>query len=284
MTKRLACHYAVVRFSPYPETDEFANVGVLLACPALGYLEGKRADLRRRGRVGHFFPELDPNVYKAAVLAWDDMLATHRRVPTEAQLLTTTDQVHLREAFLTLTRPRESILYYSEPRVILSEDPAQTLDEVFGAYVERRFASANEYQERVMCQRLEKVLGDAHLLSRYLRNEAVGNDLYHVRFPFVKRPASSAPPLQAIKALYLDRDESTDIIRHADAWVSPVRRLRQYGTAPEALLYVLQGPSDRGPAHRQAFAQVQRDLDQEHILHVTIESAPEIAAFAGRPE
>jgi len=114
MTKRLACHYSVVRFCPYPETDEFVNVGVLLACPALGFLDGVRADLRRRGRVGRFFPELDPNVYKAAVTAWDDLLAAHRRLPKDGQLMADFDQVQLRDAFFALTRPRESILYYSE--------------------------------------------------------------------------------------------------------------------------------------------------------------------------
>lgn len=30
---KLACQYAVVRFLPYAETGEFANVGVALACP-----------------------------------------------------------------------------------------------------------------------------------------------------------------------------------------------------------------------------------------------------------
>jgi hypothetical protein len=74
VTKRLACHYSVVRFCPYPETDKFVNVGVVLACPAIGYLDFSRADLRRRGRVGRFFPELDSKIYSAAMNAWMDTL------------------------------------------------------------------------------------------------------------------------------------------------------------------------------------------------------------------
>jgi Protein of unknown function (DUF3037) len=69
MTKPLACHYSVARFALYPKTDEFVNIGVVLACPAIGYLDFKRADLRRRGRIGHFFPELDANIYSAAMNA-----------------------------------------------------------------------------------------------------------------------------------------------------------------------------------------------------------------------
>ncbi|TAM57619.1 MAG: DUF3037 domain-containing protein [Rhodanobacter sp.] len=34
---RFACQYAIIRFLPYAETGEFANVGVVLACPATGY-------------------------------------------------------------------------------------------------------------------------------------------------------------------------------------------------------------------------------------------------------
>src|SRR5690606_26142635 len=142
MTKQLACHYSVVRFAPYPETDEFVNVGVVLACPATGYLDYKRADLRRRGRVGRFFPELDANIYSAAMHTRVDALKAFRHVPTDGQTLNDCDRQRLRDVFKAIVRPRESILFYSQPRVILSDDPAATLDEVFGAYVERRFANA----------------------------------------------------------------------------------------------------------------------------------------------
>ena len=282
MTKPLACHYSVVRFAPYPETDEFVNVGVVLACPAIGFFDFKRADLRRRGRVGRFFPELDANIYSAAMHAWVDSLKTYRKVPVDGQTLNDCDRQRQRELFKALVRPRESIIFYSEPRVILSGDPAATLDEVFGAYVERRFANAPEYQEKVMCRRLQKVFQDAHLLDRYLLDERVGNDDYHVRFPFVKRAAPDAPPRQAIKALHLDRKTPTEIIRHADDWRNVVARLHGYGTAPEELLFVLQGPRAGEAAHLRAFDQVRRDLEHDGIPHVAADATPEIVAFAGK--
>ena len=280
MTKPLACHYSVVRFAPYPETDEFVNVGVVLACPAIGYLDFKRADLRRRGHVGRFFPELDANIYSAAMHAWVDSITGHRNVPTDGQTLNDRDRQRQREAFKTIVRPRESILFYTEPRVILSEDPAVTLDEVFGAYVERRFANAPEYQERVMCRRLQTVFREADLLQRYLLDEKVGNDDYHVRFPFVKRAGADAHPSQAIKALHLDRKNPTDIIRHADDWRNVVKRLNSYGTAPDKLLFVLQGPRNGEAPHVRAFDQVRRDLDHDSIPHVTADATPDILAFA----
>lgn len=282
MTKQLACHYSVVRFAPYPETDEFVNVGVVLACPATGYFDFKRADLRRRGRVGRFFPELDANIYSAAMHAWVDSLKGHRNVPTDAQTLNECDRQRQREVFKAIVHPRESILFYSEPRVILSKDPAATLDEVFGAYVERRFAHVPEYQERVMCRRLEAVFREADLLQRYLLDDKVGDDLYQVRFPFVKRSPASLRPRQAIKALHLDRNNPTEILRHADEWRGVVSRLRTFNTAPDELLFVLQGPRSGDVSHVRAFDQVQRDLDHDRIPHIGADAKPDILVFAAR--
>lgn len=280
MNKQLTCHYSVVRFRPYPETDEFVNVGVVLACPAIGYLDFKRANLRRRGRVGRFFPELDANIYSAAMNAWVDSLKDYKNLPSDGQTLNDCDRQRQREIFKGIVRPRESIIFFSDPRVILSNDPAVTLDEIFGSYVERRFANVPEYQEQVMCRRLRSVFRDAKLLDRYLLNEKVGNEDYHVRFPFVRRVPDVANPRQAIKALHLDRKNSTDIFRHADGWRNDVRRLKGYGTAPDKLLFVLQGPLGGDLSLTRAFDQVRRDLDQDGITHVTADAKQVILDFA----
>lgn len=282
MTKPLACHYSVVRFAPYPETDEFVNVGVVLACPATGYLDFKRADLRRRGRVGKFFPELDANIYSAAMHAWVDSLKAYRNVPANGQILNDCDRQEQRKLFKVLVRPRESILYYSEARVILSDDPTATLDEVFGAYVERRFANVPEYQERVMCRRLEAVFREANVLQRYRLHEKVGDDIYAVSFPFVKRADDHARPAQAIKALHLDRKDPTDIIRHADEWRGVVARLREFGTVPDELLFVLHGPDRGDSAHGKAYDRVRLALDKDKIPHLSEAATPDILAFAAK--
>ena len=282
MTKQLACHYSVLRFAPYPETDEFVNVGVVLACPAIGFLDFRRADLRRRGRVGKFFPELDSNIYTAAMQAWEDSIRAYRNVAGDGQTLNECDRQRQREVFKTLVRPRESILFYSETRVILSADPATTLDDIFGAYVERRFANVPEYQERIMCRRLEAVLRTADLLQRYRTNEKVGDDVYAVPFPFVKRAEDDARPIQAIKALHLDRKDPTEIIRHADDWRAVVARLREFGTVPDELLFVLQGPDASHTAHGRAYDRVRLALDKDHIPHVAEDATAEILAFAAK--
>lgn len=71
--KNLACRYAIVHFLPYTETSEFANVGVVLACPATGYF-GFRLETRRYTRFTHFFRDLDKRVYLRSIAALRDEL------------------------------------------------------------------------------------------------------------------------------------------------------------------------------------------------------------------
>ena len=51
---KLACRYAILKFLPYTETGEFANVGVVLACPATGFF-GFKLETRRYARFTDFF-------------------------------------------------------------------------------------------------------------------------------------------------------------------------------------------------------------------------------------
>jgi hypothetical protein len=279
MSNPLACYYSILRFCPYPETDEFINVGVALSCPALGYLDFKRTR-RRLARVNDFFPELDPKIFSAAVQCQEDAMAPHRSVKLSTQLHADFARSRMRDDFFRIVRPRETILFFSEPRVILSSDPAQTLKALFESYVERRFARTVEYQEVQMCDRLEQLLESHSLLVRFKRNEPVGDDRYRIRFPFVRTPENGGPPKQAIKALYLDKEEPTDIFRHADSWLNTVRRLRDFKTVPEQLLFVLHPPKvDRGP-HQAAFARVLNDFRCEEIPVTFDDQADTVVDFA----
>ena len=61
-----------MRFLPYLETGEFANVGIVLFCPESGYF-GYKLMSRVRARITAFFEELDGKVYREALetFQWD---------------------------------------------------------------------------------------------------------------------------------------------------------------------------------------------------------------------
>lgn len=51
---------------PYPETGAFANVGIVLVYPQVGYFNFMLQD-RRYARIAHFFDELEGRVYTDAI-------------------------------------------------------------------------------------------------------------------------------------------------------------------------------------------------------------------------
>jgi hypothetical protein len=278
--QRLVSYYSVVRFAPYPETDEFVNVGVVLACPSIGFLDFKRAR-RRLARVSDFFPELDPRIFSSALGSLGDALSRHRCDRVSVQMLTDVESRQRRDAFFTLVRPREAILYFSEPRAILSEAPDKTLAALYEAYVDRRFAQLVEYQEVQMGHRLEKLLRDHELLARFQQNKPVGDDHYRVNFPFVRFADDGVRAQRAIKALHLDKAEPTDIFRHADSWRDSVIRLQEFGTAPADLLFVMHPPSaEKSAAHLHAFDRVLSDYQGAQISVVLEGQADPVLKFA----
>ena len=60
MKNKVACNYTVIRFLPYPETGEFVNLGIAMACPDMHWFD-YRLETRRIDRITNFFPELKHN-------------------------------------------------------------------------------------------------------------------------------------------------------------------------------------------------------------------------------
>ena len=58
---KVACQYALLRFRPFVETGEFANVGVVLLAPEARFFWFLL--LKRYGRITQFFHQLDRKVY-----------------------------------------------------------------------------------------------------------------------------------------------------------------------------------------------------------------------------
>src|SRR4051812_4319183 len=84
--KQVACNYAPIRFLPYREIGEFINVGSVVHCPQNDYFGFKTISPRRTRRVTGFFPELDIQIFKAAL---DGIRRELKRLQAEHQPLET---------------------------------------------------------------------------------------------------------------------------------------------------------------------------------------------------
>ena len=141
------CNYAVLRFLPYPETEEFVNLGIVLYCAERGFL-GVKYESQKFSRVTDFFPELQLEKYKAALHAMGAELARlERREAREPH-----QREQLRLVFRELIRPRESIFRFSGIKTVLTSDPEGHLQTLFNEYVLRHTVQPLESHEGEMSQ------------------------------------------------------------------------------------------------------------------------------------
>jgi hypothetical protein len=127
--KNVACQYSFVRFLPYPETGEFANVGVLLACPSTGFFGSKLISHPATNRVLAFFESLDEKILRSALTDLDKELARIGKIV--AELYPAQGSALITRFFAEVVRPRESLLRFSAAGAVMSADPKATLDELY---------------------------------------------------------------------------------------------------------------------------------------------------------
>jgi hypothetical protein len=271
--KQVACRYAVVQFTPYTETGEFANVGVALACPEMGYF-GFKLQVKKYKRVTDFFEELPRDVYLRAMQGIRTELERIAKVIQSAP--ESGRPAYVRQVFDGLVHPREAIVRMSGTRVVLSEDPEAELTRKFDHYVDRSFATP-EYVEQKIEKRIRSLLGSLQI-ARPFKARKLGDDEVYVRFPLVQMRGDQAA--KVIKPLNLSQAEPMGIYDHGDAWLQRLRRLRVHGFLPHDVLIAVQGPNDQDTKRQKAFDEVRRELV---ALDVTVADADEdrrIAEFA----
>ncbi len=64
------CNYAMLRFTPYPRTGEVVNVGIVVSCINPCFLHFL-AEAAIPTRLKTLFPEYEPDVFTAAVVAME---------------------------------------------------------------------------------------------------------------------------------------------------------------------------------------------------------------------
>jgi hypothetical protein len=138
----VACNYALIRFLPYPDSEEFVNIGIVLSCPKTGYFNA-RLEQQQFSRISTLFPEIKREVIQNVI----DFFAKEMErfcvkisSHSDAQEQLPRKQELSRHFFSEVVRPRESVVRCSEPRTGMAEEPEALLDALFERYVERLHA------------------------------------------------------------------------------------------------------------------------------------------------
>jgi hypothetical protein len=250
---KLACRYAVVQFMPHAETEEFVNVGVVVACPQTGFFDFK-LETRKHKRVTDFFDELAPATYRAAMAVMRDELERTKQALTH---LHGEDLVAMtRMIFDQATHPREALVRFSKPRVVLAEAPAKELERLSNHYVDRAFAS-REHVEAEMARRIGQLLKTLNLTTPF-KQERVGDDVVHATFPLVQRRGDQV--FKVIKPLDLNKRDANAIYERGDDWIQKVKRLRGRGLLPVNMLFPLARPTPSDARRIDAFEDIRKEL------------------------
>ncbi|RLJ21981.1 DUF3037 domain-containing protein [bacterium endosymbiont of Escarpia laminata] len=275
--KKTACQYAIVRFTPFIETGEFANVGIIMMAPNARYF-GFKLLTKRHGRITKFFEEMDAKVFRSTMYALKEELErVHVVLKSHGfdRRYKTNDVEFAKGLFAEVVRPRETILRFSEPRAVLTDDPKETLKELFAYYVERDFVT-KEYRETVLEKGMRRLLLKEQLGERFTR-ERIGDDEYKVLFPFVEM--HEKVPARIIKPLNLGQDDSSKIIEHGGKWEFRMRELRKRHMLPDKVLFAVDGPGDEG-RRGSAYREVVDMLTDTGVAVLPYENQEQILDFA----
>ncbi|MBU3017988.1 DUF3037 domain-containing protein [Paraglaciecola agarilytica] len=248
--------YAVVRFMPFIETREFANVGVVLIAPKTGKFLFKLAP-KRFGRVSDFFDDLDGQLYKNAI---DTFTAELQRI----QLYCIDHGIRgkvLVDYFNEITRHRESVLHFGNIGRLLGETDLEELDKLYQRFVARAFVN-EQYREQQMVKALRQTF-KTELPIKYVQTTLKAG-IFDITVPFARKTQHGT---RVIKPLAFDQLTPLKAAEHGELWVNRIQKLvdNDVVLANRALFAV-----ERPLASNTKFLQVYDDIVGE-IKHLGVE-------------
>jgi hypothetical protein len=241
---KILCKYAVVRFMPFTETQEFANVGVVLFVPKKGVFTFKLASTQF-ARVTNFYDDLDGVIYKNSLKYFREELERVEEV--SKQFSSEGSSVFFEE----LVRKRESVISFSETSTILSDDYNNTLIDLYNLYVGRSFAT-KEYRETIMNKSLKQILNSKGNL-KYIE-KSLDADYLTVKLPLV---TTIGKEIRVIKPLAFQQNNPLALIEHGEKWIYRLSRLiKAKCLVPEKILFAVEKPEKNSIAYTRAYHDV----------------------------
>ncbi|MEC4728885.1 DUF3037 domain-containing protein [Shewanella sp. D64] len=263
------CKYAIIRFMPFAETEEFANVGILLYAPKQGFVDFKLAPMRF-ARVTDFFDDLDGALYSNALRSFTEEL---ERVRIFGRKMLGREQVNF---FQEVTRYREGVMTFGGTSSMLCDDPTIALEALFERYIGRSFAT-KEYREQQMVKVLRHEL-KTHVDNVKFKQQRLVADYVPVNMPLV---ASIGNITKVIKPIAFDQARPLNLIEHGEQWISRVKRLIQAKTIkPEHMMFTVENPMTKDSNIIRAFNEVSNEMLDIGVNVTQFEDKKAIYSFA----
>ena len=255
----LAMRFAVVRFMPYIQTREFANVGIVLICPKTGFFDYKLEF--KYGRLSNFFRYFDAKIEKI-----------------KGKRSSNRGPEFLRALLNHLARPRDAIICTSDIGVTTGESEKKELDRLFSYYAEHSFAK--DQREEILTKNIQKMIREIQTPFPFVQVKVGDDNEYYANFPLVQKQEERIRKI--IKPLYLGQDNSSEIIQKSDKWISVINRLRDFSSIEEdtKIMFPFESAQDQTERQKKAFELIIRDARKAQIELVNKDDIAKIKRFA----
>ncbi|MGR6863419.1 DUF3037 domain-containing protein [Aliivibrio salmonicida] len=265
---KVALQFAIVRFMPFAETSEFANVGILAFAPKIGFVSYKLAPARFK-RVSDFFDDLEGQLYKQAIANFEDEL---NYIQNFAKNISGNELVGL---MTELTRTREGLMTFGETGAMLTDDCNFAVEQLFGRYIGRDFKDAKEYREQQMVKALRQEL---KILTIRYKEQSLDTGFSQFKLPLVAKEANIT---KAIKPLAFDQSTPLALVDHGDRWISRVKHLLQAKALNEDdFLFTIEKPRSKKEEFLVAFDTVYIGMKELGVKVLPYKNSIEILKFA----
>ena len=193
---------------PYRDGGEFANVGILLHCAAIGYLKLKSGGQQITSRVRGFFPKIEEAVFRKG-------LGYMKKSINTASANTSMD-------FNVLAHSTEGMFFFSNIRFLYDErDPDAILQDLFNRYVLANYMKKPKGKEEAMTAIVHSWINEKEWGKKYTEKTYKDMYGYELAIPLVAEEAKAAKPL------CFDVQQYREIIDKITLWDVRLARLRK---------------------------------------------------------
>jgi Protein of unknown function (DUF3037) len=247
--------YTIVRFAPFSETGEFANIGIVGSNAPTNFF-GFKVQSRKYARVTKFFSAVEPQIYRTAVANLQTELFRMKRLTNfnAKQLSLNFGNKAIAVLLLQeLLRKKEGVIRFSDIRMSVTSDPEAEVERLYKYYVEKDFVTP-QYVEQLLEKSIRSQLKALSAEDRFVEMKLTDGP-YQARFPFVRM--ANGAVTGAIKPISLSQERPEAIIEHANKWSYALRRLKKAGVLPSSILLPAKMPDSgakRAAAYHEAAA------------------------------
>lgn len=214
--KKVIIQYSIVQFMPYPDREEGVNVGIVSYCPKNADFRFKLLPITKKARVNYFFKELSKDLFKLTMTLVNEEL-------NRLMLMSNQKMMH-RCLFDELIRPRESLVRYSDIRVMMTNNLDTCLNDLFNELVAFESKTYKKDHDRILAQKFKGILKqhrvDKFFQETHLEKKDIG---LSVTMPFFNESNyKSIKPLS-----FIEQKDANSLIMHAANWATKIEMLQQ---------------------------------------------------------